>query len=271
MIATWCILIGMAATGGGESPLAEAVQRHTWQVWPEVSRFEYKEPGIMTEKGFLMGLGGSYTYRFGPDAGPPTPLGGVLLKAESRLSVGQVDYDGSLMDGTPYSINGIDDWLFELRTLAGREYPVGNDTIVPYLGLGYRYLRDDMSTDPSGYDRESSYFYLPVGAQYTRPLSDQWSLEPRAEIDMLLVGRQISHLGDADPTLHTVANHQTFGYGLRGSLGLQRQCGDFALILDPFITYWNVNDSSQNRVGGSSFYEPSNWSLEYGLRFIVKF
>ena len=34
-----------------------------------------------------------------------------MLKAEGKISYGQVDYDGQLSDGSAYTINNIDDYI----------------------------------------------------------------------------------------------------------------------------------------------------------------
>ena len=254
-----------------EAGLIESLHRHTWQVGPEVSYFKYKEPGVMTEEGGLYGLAGSYTYRPWADANSVAAGGGYMLKLDGSLSFGNVDYDGSLMDGTPYTMKNIDDWLFDFRLLAGRDCLRSASLMSFYFGLGYRYLDDDATSDPAGYQRESNYLYLPLGLQYTRQLSDGASLTPTAEVDVLIHGWQVSHLSDSDPTLHNVTNDQTSGYALRGSVLFQRRFDRFALALDPFITYWNVGKSKEKTEDGYTYYEPKNWSLECGLRLIFAF
>ncbi|PIV41068.1 MAG: hypothetical protein COS27_10960 [Nitrospirae bacterium CG02_land_8_20_14_3_00_41_53] len=63
-----------------------------------------------------------------------------MLKAEGRLSYGWVDYSNS---GT---MDDIDDYIWELRGLGGYDFSVLKASILtPYIGIGYRYLNDDMS------------------------------------------------------------------------------------------------------------------------------
>jgi hypothetical protein len=254
-----------------EALLAESLHTHTWQVWPEVSQFKYREPGFMTEEGTFFGLGAAYTYRPWVDANAVTVTGGNMLRLEGRLSFGQVDYDGSLSDGTPYTMQGLDDVLFEFRVLMGRDYPAPSSLVTPYFGLGYRLLSDDATSDPLGYRRESNYLYLPLGVRYTREFWERWLVTPAAEFDLLIVGLQASHLSDSDPFHHDVTNEQSFGYGLRGSVQLQRRFDRFNLALDPFVTFWSVRKSKVKADEDILVYEPRNWSVEYGLRFILAF
>ena len=268
---TCCAWGNTGVAGEEESRLAESLHKHSWSVWPEMSHLEYKEPGAMKERGTLFGLGASYTYRGWADANSITAEGGNLLRLEGRFGVGQVDYDGHLMDGTPYTMDGIDDSLLELRVLGGRDYLRPASLTTLYFGLGYRYLNDDSSSDPHGYRRESNYFYLPLGVQHTRSLSAEWLLVPAAEFDLLVLGLQVSHLGDADPSLGNVTNEQSFGFGLRGSVKFQKRVGSLDLGVEPFVTYWNVDESNRKYDNGIAIREPENWSLEYGLRLVLAF
>jgi hypothetical protein len=272
LVVACCTFVNLGIAGEAENQdSASLLHKHTWQVGPEISYFKYKEPGVMTEEGSLYGLGGTYTYRPWADANDVAVKGGNMLRLDGRLSFGQVDYDGSLLDGTPYTMKNIDDSLFELRVLGGRDYLRSTSLTSFYFGLGYRYLNDDASSDPVGYQRESNYLYLPLGVEYTHQLSEGGSLTPRAEVDILIVGRQVSHMSDSDPSLHDVTNDQTSGYALRASVRFQKRFGGFALALDPFVTYWNVSESKDKVEDGITYYEPKNWSLEYGLGFIFMF
>ena len=124
----------------------------------------------MTNEGTLYGVVGSYTFRDRRD-GNPTPVASdgrnsaswSTFRFEGRLSAGEVDYDGSFMDGTPLSTSGTDDLLIDVRLLWGREWQPARFVDAVYAGLGYRYLNDDSSAQIGGYERESNYLYVPVG------------------------------------------------------------------------------------------------------------
>jgi hypothetical protein len=229
----------------------------------------------MTNEGTLYGVVGSYTFRDSRDtrstpvaADEGTPASWSTLRFEGRLSAGEVDYDGSFMDGTPLSTSGTDDLLIDVRLLWGREWQPARFVDAVYGGLGYRYLNDDSSEQLGGYERESNYLYVPLGARKDFALTNRWDLSLTGEFDVLLVGRQISHLADADPDLPTVRNWQWPGFGAGLFVDFRRAGRDFDFALSPFLRYWWVDESDTSEDG---FYEPENNTLEYGLSFVVRF
>jgi len=223
----------------------------------------------MTNEGTLYGVVGAYTFRedgqsslarFGADPND-------ALTLEGRFSFGEVDYDGSYMDGTPLSTDGIDDFLFDIRLLWSREQPAAKIFNCVYAGLGYRYLNDDSSGQPGGYERESNYLYVPVGTRKDWRWKPRWRLSLTGEFDVLLVGRQISHLSDADPTLPDIRNWQWPGFGGLLSLELQHKGHNVDLGVAPFVRYWWIDESTVS----DGYYEPKNNTIEYGLSFVFRF
>jgi len=200
-----------------------------------------------------------------------------MLKAEGRLSVGQVDYDGQLSDGTPYKIDGIDDVLIELRGLAGYDFTVfSSTTITPFTGLGYRFLSDNLSVDPAGYRRFSNYVYSPIGVETKTPFGDGWAAGVNLEYDAFWFGRQYSYLSDYSSSYGDVTNDQDKGYGFRASFKLSKQTSAFNLLLEPYVIYWNIDKSKDSALvlSGSvvgTAYEPKNTSTEFGAKVGVEF
>jgi len=149
------------------------------------------------------------------------------------------------------------------------------------LRRGYRYLNDDSSgkttsTNAAGYERESNYIYSPIGLEATYKMQNDWSIGASAEYDIFWWGRQNSHLSDANRGFADVENDQNEGYGVRGSLKLQKKGEKFDLILEPFIRYWNVAKSNDSNVTYAGVivgygYEPKNNTTEYGIKIGVKF
>jgi len=220
---------------------------------------------VMKENGWMYGIVGSYTYH-----------DKLLLKAEGRLSYGWVDYSNS---GT---MDDIDDYIWELRGLGGYDFSVLKASILtPYIGIGYRYLNDDMSgrvssTGAYGYERESNYIYSPIGVRFITDLKNGWSFGAMAEYDIFWWGKQISHLSDVDPGYNDPKNRQTRGYGLRGSVELQKKVKKVDFAIEPFIRYWNIKESKHTdwtwygvKIG--EVYEPKNHSTEYGINLLVRF
>lgn len=254
-----------------------AQNKHTLELGTETSYIKYEEPGLMKETGSMYGIIGSYTYR-----GQLVKLPKCMLKAEGRSAWGSLDYTSPISGG----MKNIPDWLIELRGLAGYDFEIGDSfpviwTITPYSGIGYRYLNDDSSGKYSslgalGYERESNYIYGPVGLQVIADLKNNWLIGATAEYDIFWWGKQISHLSDVDSGLNDPKNRQKKGYGIRGSIIVQKKGEKLDLVIEPYIRYWNIRkskDSDLTYYGTviDTVYEPKNNSTEVGLKLAVKF
>lgn len=271
------MFVGVACGQDEANSFLESLQRHTWEIGPEVSYIKYKEPGVMETKGLMHGVAGSYTYRgwIPISAEESKPLYKRMLKAEGRFSYGEVDYDGALLNGMPYAINSIDDYVLEFRGLVGYDFPqeVSNRNSIEglgtiYTGIGYRYLNDDSSFDPAGYERESNYLYAPIGVESIFALDNSWSFAVTVEYDAFLWGKQKSHLGGV---FGTIKNRQKQGHGVRGSIEFQRKGKKVDFVIKPFIRYWYVDESEVDYAGGLAWVEPENHSTEYGLMLMWRF
>ena len=220
--------------------------------------FEYKEPGLMTEKGAFVGFQASYTYR--PPQG--AALEGAMFRTEVRAGFGKVDYDGQLMDGTPHSYKGIDDVLIEPRFLVGRDFSIAAVRVTPYVGAGYRRLDDFKTHDPHGYDRSSNYLYSPIGLETWQPMGGPWQMGGIIEYDLFWLGRQDTWLFE-----QPLRNDQHHGYGLRSSIRFIREGDKSDLVLEPYVIYWDLKasdvDYGSDEVG---YVEPLNHSIECGVR-----
>jgi hypothetical protein len=146
--------------------------------------------------------------------------------------------------------------------LFGPDFPKATVIDTIYAGLGCRFLKDNESGDPAGYDRQSLYVYLPVGFKTLRNFAGNWLISANAEFDLLLEGNQSSDLGGT--TLH---NRQNSGYGLRGSVGFEYNTKKADISIQPFVRYWNIADSEVS----NGWIEPKNNTTEIGLDFIFRF
>ncbi|MCQ9208912.1 MAG: hypothetical protein NG712_06010 [Omnitrophica bacterium] len=242
---------------------------HSWDLGTEISYIKYEEPDVMEEKGAMYGIVGSYT-SYGAFMSRY-----FMLKLEGKASWGQVDYENS---GT---LDSIDDYMLEFRGLFGRSCSVlDGTTIIPYLGFGYRYLNDDLtgttSTGAVGYERESNYYYSPIGIEALTTLENDWSMGIVLEYDIFWKGIQKSHLSDVNSSFNDLENDQNKGYGIRGSIKFQKISEEVDFTIEPFIRYWNIEKSEEETVtfAGAIFgygYEPKNNSMEIGGRFTVNF
>jgi hypothetical protein len=257
---------------GAESSFGEQLKKYQWEVGPEISYFAYEEPHFAETRGFLAGVAGSFAYH-----------DNLMLKAEGRFSFGSLYYT-SPGSGTA---SNIPDYIGELRGISGYDFllPAGS-VLSPYIGVGYRYLNDNSagqvtSLGARGYERESNYYYSPVGVTFDTNEASGWSTETTVEYDIFWQGKQVSHLSDVDPSSQDIENRQKKGYGLRGSLAFKTRVEQVNYSIKPFIRYWNIRDSapaiffdasaalcgSQVCVG----LEPANHSTEYGIDFLVRF
>lgn len=250
------------------SCLAESeVKNPTWELTAEASHITYEEPDIMEEKGIMYGLGGACAYH-----------SNIMLKGELRGSFGQVDYS-SPISGT---IDNINDYIIEARGLWGYDFSLSEaSTFTPYIGAGYRYLNDDTkgkttSTGALGYLRESNYFYSPIGIEAITKLENSWSLGLTVEYDYLWQGIQKSHLSDVNLGFNDLENKQEDGYGARASLKFKKQGKDSDLVIEPFVRYWNIDQSKEAAVTYAGViigtgYEPKNHSTEIGIKISTAF
>ena len=180
------------------------------------------------------------------------------------------------------SSDNIRDIVFEPRVLAGYDFYFDERTVYTvYLGFGYRYLKDDGSgkvstTGALGYQRESNYYYTPVGVEGLADVGNNWFIEAIAEYDFLWSGSQISHLGDAIPGWNTVSDDQNTGWGVRGSLKVLKKSERYDWSFGPFFRYWRIEKSEDSHLqaGGTLIgfaWEPENNSTEIGANASLMF
>ena len=260
--------------------LRAGFQRVAWDIGPEIYSFKYEEPPFLgfpgiKEEGIFYGLRFGFTFRDWVPASSKKSSsskisssdGGAMFRAEGRFAFGQVDYDGALMDGTPYTIDNIDDLAFEWRLLLGADMLLGDSLNTLYAGIGYRYLNDDFSFDPAGYERESNYLYVPLGYQFDSSHKAGWSLGFGAEFDFFLIGEQKSYFSKFG--LNDVYNRQSSGYGYRASVRLQQKSKYTIFTIEPFYRYWDIDDSEvEYDPWGIGWIEPANETSEIGIQII---
>ena len=247
-----------AAQTGQPDPL---LTRRGWEVGGQVSKYHYEEPDFMNLKGNQFGAVGAYTF---------TSPNRVYNRIDGRVAYGSLKYEGS---GTQ---DNNANWIAEARAVIGRDFLVSdNVALSPYIGLGYRYLYNDLrgysvvgNTTYVGYRRYSTYVYAPVGVTLRMRTGDQWVIAPTLEYDAFLGGRQQSKLSDTGLGYSDASNEQDTGRGYRASLMVEKGHWSFG----PWLQYWNIKDSDTVPIGlGSVGTEPANWTREYGLELRYRF
>ena len=224
-----------------------------WEIGPEVFYDKYEEfvggKTFMKETGTFYGI---VLTSYSP--------GNYISGFEGELAFGKLDYDGQLQDGTPYKMSDIKDLLADVRFLGGDKL---------YMGVGYRYLRDDSTSDPVGYLRHSNYLYLPLGLKLSTDTKKGWSLGGTAEFDLLMLGLQVSDLSNVGGP--SVTNLQRFasGYGVRAAVSIKNKGDKTDFRIEPFARYWHIGKSDIDFETG--WYEPENKTIQYGVQLIWMF
>jgi hypothetical protein len=231
--------------------------RGGWEIGLQGSTYEYEEPNFALLEGERFGATGTVTL-----------LGQEYLhsRIEARYSYAELDYTGS---GT---LRDAPDHLFELRAIAGRDYRAGGVVWVPYAGLGYRFLYNDIrgitSTGQIGYRRKSRYYYVPLGVALRIPMGESWVMVPQLEYDAFANGKQRSYLGDTGLGLRNVTNKQNDGWGARAQLAFENRRWAIAI----WTQYWDIKDSEIQPVGlGLIGLEPANTTRESGVELRYRF
>ncbi|MBN1493402.1 MAG: hypothetical protein JW938_04580 [Candidatus Omnitrophica bacterium] len=250
-----------------DDTLLQVRDRHVFEVGPEMFFMHYKEPGLMKNEGMMYGGVINYQYR-----------NTVMIGLENRFAGGAVDYESH---NTGSSDNN-GDFLYEGRLLLGADLKAEKFAVIPFIGFGYRYLYDDSSgsqttTGAGGYQRESNYFYSPLGMAIEYYLNEEWTLDLKGEYDLFWGGVQRSLLGDALAGHPTVYNDQDFvdGSGFKLSGGVACRIKKIIVKLTAFYHYWRIGDSDTDSVfwngANRTYIEPRNRSQELGGRLSVLF
>ncbi len=267
-----CILsiLSLASLSSAHAVGASVKTRSGSELGITLSSYLYEEPSLgVSTKGDKFGIG---------------HMGALLLeedwfiKDDVRFVNGRVDYSGSGLQA------GVPDWYIEARGLVGRDFQLGNAIYAPFIGIGYRYLFNDLrgysSTGYIGYRRESNYFYVPIGLTHRFALQDSAVLATTLEFDHLMMGRQVSRLSDlvghaGYTSAFDVSNSQSSGFGFRADVMYEMD----DLAFGPFFNIWRISKSDSvlqpvTHNGVTTwyyFYEPENRTTEFGLRMRLRF
>jgi hypothetical protein len=246
------------------SSFAYAPPEHEFTTTADISYYTYEEPDVMKIRGIMYGISGSYTYTYRQ---------ALMLRTEGSFHYGSMKYTSNNSGDD----SGIPDCLVEFRFLTGPDlFPVSWLVLTPYIGVGYRYLRDDSagkltSLGFAGLLRESNYYYVPVGISASTDYVHGWIFSLMSEYDYLGKGRQKSYTSETGSSFDVV-NYQIYGYGLRFSLSGRRHFGKFDYFIEPFLTYWNIGRSEDVlEPDNFMYYEPANHTLQYGLNLGIQF
>lgn len=255
------------------SSLAE--QRNNQQIslgggW--VADYRYEEPGLMSLTGQMTRYEAGYRRLL------HLKNRTAWWAADASYTYGNLRYDGgvsNLLTGqtTPVSYRA-DDKILVVRGRFGLSlFDTGDRVVNVYLGLGVWDLKD-RSVGPGTYDREITYFYLPVGAEYVA----KWgffSWVSSMEMDHQIIGVVQTHLSDANPNYPDLTDYQVLGWGAKVSTAAEFDTGPFSIIVDAYYQFWTMNESSKSEatIAGQTVYfsEPKNDTEMVGVDLGVRF
>jgi hypothetical protein len=241
------------------------------EIGVSASFYKYQEPDFgVREQGARGAIDYSGTYHFKNNA---------FVRAELKYSNGPVHYASA--SGTQTDPN----FYYEARALIGYDTNLRNFDLSMFTGFGYRYLEDNLNgvsqTGSIGYNRQSQYFYIPVGIIHRMHLgSPSDRLTSTFEFDYLVYGHQKSTLSalvghDGVTQSDDANNSQRSGYALRVSSMYETRHWS----IGPYFTYWSIHQSSVSTLNvvedGFRFteqaVEPRNNTIEAGVRAAVRF
>jgi len=201
---------------------------------------------------------------------------------------GAVDYSA-----TNYgTASGQANRYYELSTTIGKDIALNEDNYIsPYIGLGYRNLyhdaRGQTTLGAHGYRRSQEYFYIPIGVNHKTSLNllkKQGVLESTLEYDYLLIGKNNTKYSDA-----IYAGYSNYSITRADDLYFTQKSG-FGVKLSsiykfdqwsvgPYFNYWRIQNSGtasavyvvEGSTTTSSFKEPTNTTMEFGLKAGFRF
>jgi hypothetical protein len=184
-------------------------------------------------------------------------------------------------DRLEVTASGIPQYYVNLKAALGHDFAFNGFVLSPYIGIGYRYLDQALggvttSTGAVGYDRRSTYNFIPIGVIHRVAVNDNKAkLETTLEYNYLISGNQYSGLAAANPYLSNQNNAQNSGYGINLTILYKQDQWGFG----PYYKYWNIADSQTNTnsfVAAGTRYtytvkEPANTTNEVGLKLTYSF
>jgi len=207
---------------------------------------------FMSNKGNKYGISGSWTENIDYS---------YYLKIDARYATGDVKYSSASGTGD------VSDNVFETRGIVGTESVVEDYLLGSYIGVGYRFLENDLrDLGAGGYLRESEYVYIPIGITHRFHVNNISRISSSLEYDYLIEGTQKSYLS-ATGLFPDQTNKQKNGYGLRFNMAYEEP----SWAIGAFINYWNIEDSEKNFVPPVIIYEPKNITKEIGLELKYRF
>jgi hypothetical protein len=221
----------------------------------------YEEPGHMKESGNLNGVFGVFETVFDQPQ--------LLLRLNADVMFGTLNYDGKVTNNitgetSPYTTTSRD-YIYNFKAVAGFPLSVGHTAqVIPVFGLATRYL-DDVLVGSAGYEREITYYYIPVGVETRFFWRRGWAFGFAYEFDNFLSGLVKTHLSQVGFS-NDLVNHQSSGAGHRFSLNVMKSLrGGTEFHFSPYLQIWQIKRSDYQELDGiSTWNEPVNNTTQFG-------
>ncbi len=194
----------------------------------------------------------------------------IYVIGDIHYATGDVEYKSASGKGD------VSDHMYEARLLLGEERITNGILWSSFIGLGYRFLYNDLrDLGSGGYRRESQYIYIPIGVTNRFRVNHKSRISTTVEYDYLAQGKQKSYLSDIGPAYAAVfgdpVNKQNRGHGLRFNTTYEEESWSIGL----FVNYWKLQDSEVNYYYDTPFVygimEPENDTKEVGLQVKYRF
>jgi hypothetical protein len=233
----------------------------------QYQNFNYSEPNVMTEKGSLFGP--TFQMIFASES-----LRLFYFEADINILGGGIVYDGATQSGRPIQQVGVD-YLIAGGLKAGSLISLSDTVIIrPFLGFMTRYWNDKI-LGSSGFVREITYFYLPLGIFGEVDFRNDLKIGMSFQENLFLFGTALSHLeliGGSETGLSTAINRQSDGTGYEAALHAEFRVEGKVLSVSPYYQFWHINESLPYRlVGNLSVIEPENFTKAFGLKLSLKY
>jgi hypothetical protein len=189
--------------------------------------------------GIMWGSTGSYTYRENM----------VFAKLDARFDSGKLDRK---FRTTPeVRSNDQRAMTFEGRGLVGWDDAFNSADVfrfTPYIGLGWRTFsikaknKTVNATTFLAPNEFSSLVYIPVGMEAKVPFQDGWMMGMTAEVDPIFnaVHKMTYRNFAGTPRIKFTPKN---GFGLRGSVSVEKDFDTMAIGLEPFVRFWDIKSS----------------------------
>jgi hypothetical protein len=259
------------------APVTFQFKEHIFELSQDNFYSTFKESGDFQDykkHGEFTGLYAAYTNR--PTDLAYCPFDVFHLDAHGDYGYMDYNYNGD-------RVKDVNNYIVEPRLWAGRDFNFGSKVVItPYAGGGYRWYYDQLknktgdNAGAGGWNIQTQYVYIPVGAQLSVHPAEGWRLDMNGEYDFLAWGRVTNYLSNYESAASDINNTLSHGHGIKGSIKILKEEGRLNYFLEPYVSYWQIRASKGSEIFANGqpvvpYQEDKNSTLEIGARAGVDF